>query len=107
MKIIISTDYHLRTEDPAGISINGVNSRLLDRINSLSIVVNYAIENKADFFFILGDIFNKINPIEKLRTLFVATVINPLILNGIPIVIVPGNHDTNFDVTSFQTEALK
>lgn len=106
MKFLISGDYHLKLVDSLGITVAGVNSRLTDRINSLTKVVNTAIEKQCDGFIILGDIFDKINPSEKLRKIFVKTVISPLIENEIPIIILMGNHDTNNDVVSFETEAL-
>ena len=91
--------------DPLGISVDGVNSRLLDRRRLLKDIVNYTIENRADGFIFLGDIFDKINPIEKLRTFFIEDVISPLMQNEIPIILLAGNHDTNYDIVSFQTEA--
>ena len=102
----ISADYHLKTVDKCGITVNGQNSRLLDKTKSLSTIVQSAIDNKSDGFFFLGDIFDKINPSEKLRRLFVSTVIAPLVSNGIKIIILRGNHDTNFDISSFESEAM-
>lgn len=102
---VIISDLHLRIEDPLGVNLGGLNSRLTDRLNNCKVAVDYAIENKCDGLFILGDIFNKINPNEKLRKLFIRNVIKPCIENKIKIIILMGNHDTNYDVVSFETEA--
>jgi DNA repair exonuclease SbcCD nuclease subunit len=104
MKLIVSSDYHLRLSDKWGFVHNGINTRLQDRINTLTDLVNYAIENKANAFVMLGDIFDKINPPEKLRRIFVDVVVAPLLKKDIPLVFLMGNHDTNYDIVSFETE---
>jgi DNA repair exonuclease SbcCD nuclease subunit len=106
MRITIIADLHLKTIDVWGIAKDGINSRLLDRINTLNFCVKYAIDNKVDCFVIAGDIFDKMNPSEYLRKIFVETVIIPLVKFSIPIIIVVGNHDTNFSIANFETEAL-
>ncbi|MFB0563388.1 MAG: exonuclease SbcCD subunit D [Candidatus Lokiarchaeia archaeon] len=58
----------------------------------LSKVVEYAIENNADFFLISGDIFHGSNPTTTQMKRF-AKVLKPLIDAGIQIVMVAGNHD--------------
>lgn len=104
-KFYLSADYHLRLTNSCGVVINGQNSRLTDELKILSNMVNNAILDKIGIFIIAGDIFDKINPSEKLRKIFLRTVILPLIKAEITIVILMGNHDTNFEVVSFETEA--
>lgn len=104
-QFLLSADYHLRLTNSCGVIVNGQNSRLTDELKILSGMVNDAIIRKIDGFIILGDIFDKINPSEKLRKIFLRTVILPLLKEKITVFILMGNHDTNFEVVSFETEA--
>ncbi len=104
-KAVITSDLHLRSIDNYGkLLADGTNSRLQDRIHSLELSVQYAIDHDADYWICLGDVFDKINPGEKLRDIFVQ-IITPLIKADIPIIILIGNHDTDFKIHSFMTEA--
>jgi DNA repair exonuclease SbcCD nuclease subunit len=105
IRFYLSADYHLRLTNSCGFMIDGVNSRLSDELKILSEMVNNAISHQINGFIIAGDIFDKINPSEKLRKIFLRTVIIPLIKAKITVFILMGNHDTNFDVVSFETEA--
>ena len=101
---VITSDIHLKTTDKyAKILPSGINSRLQDRLDHLTKSVNFAIEKKVDYWLCLGDVFDKINPAEILRQKFVQ-VLAPLIKNKIPIIILIGNHDTDYKVYSFMTE---
>lgn len=104
MKITCISDLHLRLTDSMGVMENGLNSRLSDRLASCGTAIEVATSSKSDVFIIDGDIFDKINPPEKLRKLFIKHVVAPLINFNIPIIINVGNHDTNFDIVSFESE---
>jgi len=106
MRITAISDIHLRNIDSWGVIQEGINSRLRDRINILKFAINYGIENKSDLFVIGGDICDKMNPSESLRKIFIETAVIPLVNAGIPIVLVVGNHDTNFSISSFETDSL-
>jgi len=104
-KAVITTDLHLRTTDKYGkILPSGLNSRLQDRLDHLTQSVNQAIEEKADYWICLGDVFDKINPAEILRKKFIE-ILAPLMKHKIPIIILIGNHDTDSKIYSFMTES--
>jgi len=68
--------------------------RLIDRLDNLWEAMDYAIKKKVDFFVIAGDIFDKVNAPEKLKSLFVKTI-KPLVEAKIKVFIIIGNHDTD------------
>jgi DNA repair exonuclease SbcCD nuclease subunit len=104
-RFVVIADIHLKLQDSLGVPINGYNSRLLDKVKSLTTSVNYAITTKADYFVILGDVYDKLNPSEKLRRVFRETIILPLVKAGIKIIYLMGNHDTNGEIVNLETEA--
>jgi len=93
VKGIFIADLQLRLQEKYGVSEKGVNSRLTDKLKILEGAVSRALENSHDMFIIGGDIFEKINPPDKLRKLFL-DCIKPL-FGKIPIFIIIGNHDTD------------
>lgn len=102
---VVTADFHLRSIDRYGkVLPSGINSRLQDRLNNISKSVDYALDKEVDFWICLGDVFDKINPPEFLRQQFVK-IIAPLIKNKIHIIILIGNHDTDFKIHSFMTES--
>jgi len=102
---VITSDLHIRSVDKYGkINPEGLNTRLQDRLDNINKSINYAIEHEADYWICLGDVFDKINPAEMLRDKFIKTI-SPLIEHNISIIILIGNHDTDFKVHSFMTEA--
>jgi DNA repair exonuclease SbcCD nuclease subunit len=104
LKAVITSDIHLRTTDKySKILPTGINSRLQDRLDHLAKSIKFAIDKKADYWICLGDVFDKINPAEILRQKFIQTLA-PLIKAKIPIIILIGNHDTDYKVYSFMTE---
>jgi exonuclease SbcD len=93
MKILHFADLHLGVEtygrlDPA----TGLSSRLLDFLNALDQVVDYAIENKVDLVLFCGDAYKSREPTQTQQREF-AKRINRLSTNGIPIFLLVGNHD--------------
>lgn len=103
---VITADLHLSLINSWGVMKGGINTRLLDEIRILDGIVDYAITNKVNSFFNLGDIFDRINPPEKLRKIFVEHVIVPLLSHGIDFYNLMGNHDTNNDIVSIESEEL-
>lgn len=102
---VIASDLHLRTVDKYGkLLSSGINSRLQDRLDNIKKSVDYALDKDVDYWICLGDVFDKINPAEFLRDKFIE-LMAPLIKKGIPIIILIGNHDTDYKVHSFMTEA--
>lgn len=102
---VITSDLHLRSIDKYGKLLpSGINSRLQDRLDNIKKSVDYALDQEVDFWICLGDVFDKINPAEFLRDKFIG-LMGPLIKTGIPIIILIGNHDTDYKVHSFMTES--
>ena len=93
MKILHFADLHLGVEtyghlDPA----TGLSSRLLDFLNALDQVVDYAIENRVDLVLFCGDAYRSREPTQTHQREF-AKRINRLSTSGIPIFLLVGNHD--------------
>ena len=93
MKILHFADLHLGVEsyghlDPA----TGLSSRLLDFLNALDQVVDFAIGNKVDLVLFCGDAYRSREPTQTQQREF-AKRINRLSTSGIPIFLLVGNHD--------------
>jgi exonuclease SbcD len=93
MKILHFADLHLGVEtyghlDPT----TGLSTRMLDFLNALDQVVDYAIENKVDLVLFCGDAYKSREPTQTQQREF-ARRINRLSTSGIPIFLLIGNHD--------------
>jgi exonuclease SbcD len=93
LKILHFADLHLGVEtygrlDPA----TGLSSRLLDFLNALDQVVDFAIDNKVDLVLFCGDAYRSREPTQTHQREF-ARRINRLSTSGIPIFLLVGNHD--------------
>lgn len=93
MKILHFADLHLGVEnyghiDPA----TGLSSRLLDFLNALDQVVDYALESRVDLVLFCGDAYRSREPTQTQQREF-AKRIHRLSTNGIPIFLLVGNHD--------------
>lgn len=93
MQVLHFADLHLGVEtygrlDPA----TGLSSRLLDFLNVLDQVVDYAIDNKIDLVLFCGDAYRTREPTQTHQREF-AKRINRLSTSGIPIFLLVGNHD--------------
>jgi len=104
MRIIASGDYHLSLREPYGIMrAEGINTRLQDKLDAISQIVDYAVKNKADLFITVGDEMDQLNPPEILRYKFIE-VMSPLFHAGIPWRLIMGNHTYNNIYYNFQGE---
>lgn len=91
MKFAIIPDIHLKRTDSLGIiGKDGMNTRLKDKLEAIHFCIDYAVKNSCDYVVFLGDIFETINPSEKLRQLFWKELA-PILDRQIRIVL--GNHD--------------
>jgi DNA repair exonuclease SbcCD nuclease subunit len=63
-----------------------------DLNNNFSKIVDYAIKNKPDLFFITGDIFDRIQP-SNVSRVFLVKKIKELAAAGIKVFAIAGNHD--------------
>jgi exonuclease SbcD len=71
----------------------GISKRALDIHNNFSRTAQYAIENGARLFVILGDMFDRTHVSPTFRELIRKDVIEPLEKEGIEVWILAGNHD--------------
>ncbi len=93
MKIIHFADLHLGVESYGRVdSTTGISSRLLDFLNALDQVVDYAIDNAVDIVIFCGDAYKSRDPSQTQQREF-ARRINRLVTNNVPIFMVTGNHD--------------
>jgi len=93
LKILHFADLHLGVEtygrlDPA----TGLSSRLLDFLNALDQVVDFAIENKVDLVLFCGDAYKSREPTQTQQREF-AKRISRLSTSSIPTFLLVGNHD--------------
>jgi exonuclease SbcD len=93
MKILHFADLHLGVESYGRLdAATGLSSRLLDFLNALDQVVDYAIDNKIDLVLFCGDAYRSREPTQTQQREF-AKRINRLATSGIPIFLLIGNHD--------------
>ena len=93
LKILHFADLHLGVESYGRLdSTTGLSSRLLDFLNALDQVVDYALENRVDLVLFCGDAYRSREPNQTQQREF-AKRVNRLSTNGIPIFLLVGNHD--------------
>ena len=68
---------------------------------NVTLLADKGKKNHIDFFVLLGDIFNTINPSEEERFFF-ATQVKKLIIVA-PVYLIPGNHDGNDQISAFSS----
>ncbi len=93
MRIIHFADLHIGVEnysrtDPE----TGLSTRLLDFLNALDQLVDYAITNKADLVLLAGDAYKSRDPNQTQQREF-ARRLSTLATAGIPVFLLVGNHD--------------
>ncbi len=93
MKILHTADIHLGSNafgriDPK----TGRNQRLLDFENSFRFMVDYALSQDIDLFLFCGDAYRTADPSPTEQQVF-AECLRPVADQGIPIVMLTGNHD--------------
>ncbi len=93
IRVLHFADLHVGIEryghiDPA----TGLNGRAMDFLRRLSDLVEYAIARKVDLVIFAGDAYKNRDPNSTYRREF-AWRIKELADRGIPVVLIPGNHD--------------
>ena len=93
MKILHFADLHLGVESYGRLDPDtGLSSRLLDFLNALDQLVDYALKNKVDLVLFCGDAYRSREPTQTQQREF-ARRINRLATNDIPVFLLIGNHD--------------
>ncbi len=93
IRILHFADLHIGMErygrvDPA----TGLNNRVMDFLRRLSDLADYAIDRRVDMVIFAGDAYKNRDPNSTYRREF-SWRIKHIADNGIPVVMVPGNHD--------------
>lgn len=102
--LVIVSDTHFQQYEIYGVSRTLRNSRLMDKLQSFSVVVQYAIKVKAPWIVHLGDLFHQPNPGDDVREA-VAKVLSLYIRRGGRILLVKGNHDGAGTMSPWHSEA--
>jgi len=97
MKICHFADTHIggSTDGPTDPG-SGLNGRVLDFLDSLDVMVDYCIDNKADIALFAGDAFHKPSPSSVLLNEFTKRIYR--LSQQCPVVLLVGNHDRAFSV---------
>lgn len=93
MKFIVTSDWHIGRnlygkEDPT----TGFHTQGLILLDGIKKLIKYAIKNKIEHIFVIGDIFHKRNPLSIDWLLF-NEILNLFRKNNLHLYISPGNHD--------------
>lgn len=107
MKIGFLADLHLNVVDPLSHidAKTGFSIRTLDRFKALQKAIEISIQEGCDYFILGGDIYDKLNPSERLKTAFLHTILP--YSDKIKIILFPGNHDgADFTHNYLSEEAL-
>jgi exonuclease SbcD len=93
MKIVHFADAHIGLETYGGMdSATGLNTRVIDELNALDAVIDFAISDKADLVLFCGDAYKNREPSPTFQREF-ARRIRRLSEAKIHTVVVVGNHD--------------
>jgi DNA repair exonuclease SbcCD nuclease subunit len=93
-KVAIFSDLHAHPFKPyAGILENGMNSRLADAVHCIDQVVDYCVSEGVDLALFGGDLFHVRRTINVAAFNAVYESMSKFALNGIPLVMIHGNHD--------------
>jgi exonuclease SbcD len=93
MKILHFADLHLGMETYGGVDpATGLSTRLIDVLNALDEVVEYAVGNGVDLVLFCGDAYKNRDPSQTQQREF-AKRLRRLSESGIPVFLLVGNHD--------------
>ncbi len=93
IRILHFADVHVGMERYGRVDATyGINTRVLDYLRRLSDLAAYAIENQVDLVIFAGDAYKTRNPNSTYRREFSARI-KTIADHGIPVVMIPGNHD--------------
>ena len=94
MHIVHFSDLHIGVENYSHTNPNtGLSNRLDDFVDSYNEVIDYAINSEADLVIFAGDAYKSREPSQTHQRLF-AEGLSRITQAGIPVFLVPGNHDS-------------
>lgn len=93
MRIAHTSDSHIDSDHHGWINpATGRKTSVESNLHALATVVNDALTHRADVFIHAGDAFANERPSAETLTLFASTLA-PLVANGVPVVLIDGNHE--------------
>jgi DNA repair exonuclease SbcCD nuclease subunit len=92
MKILHVADTHLGYSAYRKVTEEGINQREMDNYNAFKQFIDYAIKSKPDLVLHAGDLFDSVRPNNRAITFAIRQILR-LSKQGIPIVIIDGNHE--------------
>ncbi|MFA6065627.1 MAG: exonuclease subunit SbcD [Candidatus Babeliaceae bacterium] len=93
INFIHTADIHFGMENYGKIdAATGIHTRLLDFERALNFCIDYAIEQRVDFFLFSGDAYKTANPSPTQQRLLLRCFLR-LFQAHIPVIIIIGNHD--------------
>lgn len=93
VKICLYSDTHLKSNDTLGSMVDGINSRLQQKLDILTTVKDIALKRGCKAVVDLGDTFDTTNPPNFVRNLY-ALKVGEMIGQGLQYVKICGNHET-------------
>lgn len=103
IKVLQTGDGHLDDSTHGAINpLTGLNRAWESHARALASTVEHALEHKVDLFLHAGDAFKNGRPSQEAVLMF-ADVLTPLVKEGIPVVLLGGNHDLITVPTSQRT----
>ena len=94
MHIVHFSDLHIGVENYSHTNPStGLSNRLDDFVDSYNEVIDYAINSEADLVIFAGDAYKSREPSQTHQRLF-AEGLSRITQAGIPVFLVPGNHDS-------------
>jgi len=93
MKYAFIADIHLAISDSLSPydTKTGFSIRTLDKFEAIEKALKTSIDEKCEAFFFMGDVYDKLNPPERLKEAFLRTIMP--YCDKIKIHLIPGNHD--------------
>lgn len=93
MRAVLISDIHIGRVKYGKINKNtGIDLRTEDILNNIDQSIEFAIKNKIEYFFILGDFYHTKRPLEIFRKLL-AQKFKKILENKIKLFLLLGNHD--------------
>ena len=92
IRIIHFSDFHMAADTRGPLdSETGLNGRILDYLDALDALIDYAYDYDADLAMFAGDAYHRPSPTPTYMREFSQRIIR--LSNQCPVVLIPGNHD--------------
>lgn len=92
MQAVFFADLHLNKQVDGRKHRSGYPQRVIDILNNLRLVIDFAIDNEVDYLLFGGDAYETGRPLEEYRHMFRSEIIRAA-QKGIKCILIPGNHD--------------